>query len=287
MNYKKQLVKVLPSSYVLKRRYFQRLGKKLNLKHPKTFNEKIQWLKLHDRKKEYPLYVDKYEVKKLISKWFGNKYIIPTIGVWNNYNQIDFDLLPEKFVLKCTHDSGSVKICKNKDLIDHQEWKKWFEEHLAVNWYDYCREWVYKTVKPRIIAEQYMDSLGDNGIIDYKFFCFNGNPELLYISIGLEDHSTAKISFYDMNGNEMPFYRSDYNQFHNAVFPENFSEMKSIAEIIAKNVNSPFVRVDLYSVENKVYFSEITFYPNAGYIPFTPPEYDLILGEKIILPYEE
>lgn len=263
------------------------MGKKLDINHPKSFNEKIQWLKLYDRNIEYPSYVDKYEAKKVVSSWIGNDYLIPTLGVWEKYEEINFDDLPDSFVLKCTHDSGSVKICKNKEDIDHQEWKKWFESHLSYNFYYRFREWVYKTIKPKIIAEPYMDSLADKGLIDYKFFCFNGSPEFLYISTGLENHSTAKISFYDMQGNEMPFYRSDYNQFHNAVFPDNFSEMKNIAEIIAKNVGSPFVRVDLYSVENKVYFSEITFYPNAGYIPFTPPEYDLLLGEKIILPYEE
>lgn len=285
---KKLILKTItPQSVLLKKKYYQRMGTTLNLKNPKTFNEKIQWLKLHDKNPEYSLYVDKYEAKRIVAKWIGEEYIIPTLGIWDNYKQIDFNKLPEKFVLKCTHDSESVKICKTKTSINHAEWEKWFEDHLTTNFNEYWGEWVYKKVKHRIIAEKYLDSLDDEGVIDYKFFCFGGKPEFLYVSVGLEDHSTAKISFYDMRGNEMPFYRKDFNRFHDVVLPKNFNEMKRIAETIAKKVGNPFVRVDLYSIKNNIYFSEITFYPNAGYIPFEPPEWDLKLGSKISLPCDK
>lgn len=287
MNIKAFIDRLIPDSIALKRKYKNAMGKKLNLKHPKSFNEKIQWLKLFDRKEQYVQLVDKYEVKNIVSKWIGEEYIIPTLGIYNHFCDINFSNLPEKFVLKCTHDSGSVKVCLNKNTTDFSEWEKWFEWHLKTNFSYKFREWVYKDIKPRIIAEEYIDSLDKKGVVDYKFFCFNGTPELLYISIGLDNHTTAKISFYDMQGNEMLFHRSDYNQYNDAVFPNNFSKMKEIAKTIAKKIDNPFVRIDLYSLENKVYFSEITFYPNAGFIPFFPPEWDNTLGDLIKLPCDK
>ena len=272
MGVKRIVKKLIPNSILEKRS-----------NKPRTFSQKISWLKQYDRNPVYSQYADKYEAKRIVADWIGKQYIIPTLGIYDNYKQIDFSKLPEQFVLKCTHDSGSVKICKEKNSINHDCWEKWFNDHLKINYFDKWGEWAYKNVKPRIIAEKYMNELDKQELIDYKFFCFNGKPEFIYVSIGLQDHTTAKISFYDMQGNEMPFYRKDYNRYRDVIFPNNFPEMKRIAEIIANNVGSPFVRVDLYSVEDKTYFSEITFYPNGGYIPFEPPKWDKKLGKLISL----
>ena len=254
---------ILPDKIFLKKLFKNKMGEELDLKHPKTFNEKLQWLKLYDRKPEYTKMVDKYLVKDYVAKIIGTEVIIPTLGVWDRFDDIDFDALPERFVLKCTHDSGGVYVCKNKGEFDVEKAKEFFDSRLSVNYYKYTREWPYKNIKPRIIAEEFIDSGLDAGLIDYKFFCFNNEPKLLYISVGLDHHPTAMISFYDLDGNEMPFHRSDYKSFSNAVLPNNFDEIKMLTNRLAQNINCPFVRIDMYAVGNKVYFSEITFTPCA------------------------
>ncbi len=259
-------------------------GTEIDLDNPKTFNEKLQWLKLHDRKPEYTTMVDKYLVKEYVANLIGNEHIIPTLGVWDSYDEIDFDSLPDKFVLKCTHDSGSVKIVKDKSKIDHTQLKKYFKRKLRCNYYLVAREWPYKNVKPRIIAEEYLADLATQQIIDYKFFCMNGKPAFLYVSVGLDDHSTAKISFYSLDGRELPFKRSDYAPFHNAKMPANYELMKEIAGKLAADISAPFVRVDLYEINNKILFSEFTFFPCEGFIPFEPKEWDMRIGEMLKLP---
>ena len=259
-------------------------GTEIDLEVPKSLNEKMQWLKLHDRNPLYTKLVDKYAVKDFVADALGKEYVIPTLGAWDRYEDIDFDRLPDRFVLKCNHDSGSVKVVLDKSEIEHIELKKYFDKKLADNYYLHSREWPYKNVKPRVIAEEYLADLATQQIIDYKFFCMNGKPAFLYVSVGLDDHSTAKISFYSLDGRELPFKRGDYAPFHNAKMPANYELMKEIAGKLAADISTPFVRVDLYEINNKILFSEFTFFPCEGFIPFEPKEWDMRIGEMLKLP---
>lgn len=262
------------------------MKKKLDLNNPQTFNEKLQWLKLYDRNSEYTTMVDKYEAKKYIANIIGKKYIIPTLGVWDKFEDIDFDELPNQFVLKPTHTSGNVFICKDKTKINYNKLKKDVNKWLKRRYYYLHREWPYKNVKPRIIAEKYMASREQKELVDYKFFCFNGEPKFIYISEGLSNHETAKMSFADMNYHITNFYRKDYKPFKVLpTKPINFEKMKELAKMLSKNIS--FVRVDFYEIEEKVYFGELTFYPGSGFIPFEPKEYDEILGNWLELPKEK
>lgn len=259
------------------------LNYKLNLESPKTFNEKINWIKLHDRKDEYTKMVDKYDVKPFVAELIGDDKIVENYGVWDDFDSIDFDALPQSFVLKCTHDSGGIFIVRDKNNFDKAKAKKLLEEHLKINFYNVGREWPYKNVKPRILAEKYLEEFSSKSIVDYKFFCCNGKASFLYISRGLEDHTTAQISFFDLNGEKLPFKRSDYAPIDHIDIPTNFDEMKEVASKLASSIDCKFVRVDLYSINNKIYFSELTFSPCGGFIPFDPIEADLEVGKYLKL----
>lgn len=267
----------------LKLRYNCIMGKKLNLDNPVTYNEKLQWLKLYDRKPEYTKMVDKYEAKKYVADIIGEEYIIPTLGVWDSVDDIDFDALPNQFVLKCTHDSGGLVICKDKSKLDIENAKNTLNHFLNRNFYNVHREWPYKDVKPRIIAEKYMEDEAGKELKDYKFFCFNGEPKLLYISEGLSDHSTAKISFANMDYNISEFKRNDFKSFDELPKkPVNFEKMKELAKVLSKD--RAFIRVDFYEINKKIFFGELTFFPCSGYLPFDPEKYDKVLGDWITLP---
>lgn len=270
----------------VKIKYKLEMNKRLNLQEPRTFNEKLQWLKLYDRKPEYTKMVDKYEAKKYVADIIGEEYIIPTLGVWDKFEDIDFTKLPNQFVLKPTHASGNVFICKNKDEIDYKKLKKTVQKWLKRNYYLVHREWPYKNVKPRIIIEKYMENEQQRELIDYKFFCLNGEPKFLYVSEGLSNHATAKISFVDMKYNMAKFHRNDYKSFDKLpAKPLNFEEMKKLAKVLSKDI--PFLRVDFYEIEGRIYFGELTFFPCSGYIPFEPEEYDKILGDMLKLSEEK
>ena len=263
--------------------YRDRIGKKLNLKNPQTMNEKLQWLKLYDRKPEYTDLVDKLKVKEIVAEKIGEEYIIPTLGVWGNADDIDFDALPDQFVLKCSHDSASIEICKDKEGFDFEGAKRRLNEHLKINHFWSAREWPYKYIKPRIIAEEYLNNSEINGLRDYKFYCFNGKPRFLYISEGLVDHSTAKISFVENDWRLSPFQRLDYEHFdYLPEKPKNFDNMISLSEVLSDHI--PFVRVDMYNVNGIIYFSEFTFYPCSGMMPFSPLEWDETIGSWLELP---
>lgn len=270
----------------LKMLYQKRMNKVLNINNPQTFNEKLQWLKIHDKKDIYTQMVDKYEVKSYVSNIIGDEYIIPTLGVWDSFEDIDFDKLPNQFVLKCTHDSGGLVICEDKSKMDKLQARKKIENALKFQFYCSNREWPYKNVKPRVIVEKYMSTEEQKELIDYKFFCFNGTPKFIYVSQGLSDHSTAKISFADINYNKADFYRKDFKPFDELPSkPINFEKMKELASKLSKDI--PFVRVDFYEIDGKIYFGELTFFPCGGFIPFEPQEYDLILGNMLELPKEK
>lgn len=264
--------------------YWVNMGKKLRLDPPVTFNEKLQWLKLYDRKPIYTTMVDKYEAKKYVAERIGEEYIIPTLGVWDSFDEIDFDSLPEQFVLKCTHDSGGLVICRDKNKIDMAAARSKIERSLRTNYYWSNKEWPYKNVKPRIIAEAFMeDPKQSAGLRDYKFYCFNGEPKCLYVSEGLENHETARISFLNLDWSFTDFRRNDFAPFEQLPpKPNHYEIMLSFAQQLSREV--PFLRVDLYEINGKVYFSELTFSPCSGMMPFEPVEWDEVLGNWIKLP---
>ena len=273
----------LSDAVYLRKFFYAALGYQLDLDNPVTFNQKMQWLKIYNKSPFFTDLVDKYKAKDIIKSIIGEKYIVPTLGVWDSFDEIDFNLLPDKFVLKCTHDSGGLAICKDKKTFNIKKARKKINKSLKAKFYLNGREYQYKDVKPRIIAEQYLEC--DEGLRDYKFFNFSCVPKFLYISEGLDNHSTAKISFFDLNGKQLPFKRSDYKAFDgDTVLPMNFEEMISINNKIAKYINNCFVRLDFYNVDGHIYFSEVTFFPNSGLIPFEPKEWDDELGSWIILP---
>lgn len=265
---------------------FERNGK-IDILNPKTFNEKIQWMKLYYHNPILTKFVDKYEAKFLVADKIGQEHIIPTLGVWDSFDDIDFSTLPEKFVLKTTHGGGSlgVVVCTDKSSFDMQAAKSKLNASLKSDYYQY-REWAYKNVKRRIIAEKFMSDDSENnknGISDYKFYCFNGVPKFLYMSQGLEVHETARISFLTMDWQFAPFRRIDFAPFEQLpAKPRTFDQMIEVCKKLSSGL--PFVRVDLYEIDQQVYFSEMTFYPCNGSMPFYPQEWDLKTGEMFELP---
>ena len=266
--------------------YALKMGRKLNLNNPTTYNEKLQWLKLHDRKPIYTTMVDKYAAKQYVADLIGEEYIIPTLGVWESFDEIDFDALPNQFVLKCTHDSGGLVICRDKATLDKKAARQKLEASLKRNYYRQAREWPYKNVKPRILAEKYMESGNDKDLIDYKFYCFDGEPKFLYISHGLSNHSTAHISYASLDWKKQPFKRKDFADFEELPpKPVNFDRMVALARQLS--VNTSFLRVDFYEIGGYVYFSELTFFPGGGITAFDPPEWDYTIGSWLQLPETE
>ncbi len=278
---KEKIKKLIPDKIFLKILYRKIFNEKLNLKNPQTFNEKLQWLKLYNRNPEYTKMVDKYEAKNYVASVIGKEYIIPTIGLYDKFDDIDFDKLPNQFVIKCTHDCASTIIVKDKNNFDINEVRKKINTNLKKNFFYNGREWVYKNVKPRIIIEKYMEDKQNKSMRDYKFFCFNGMVELLYIS---DDSHTnyQKIAFFDKNFNKLDCKRKDYNDFKQLPNkPKNFEKMKTFSSILSRNI--PHVRVDWYEINGKLYFGELTFYTCSGFIPFEDKEWDKKLGDLISL----
>lgn len=255
---------------------------KLNLDNPKSFNEKLQWMKIHNRKAIYTTMVDKDAAKDYVASRIGVNHIIKTLASWKSPNDIDWSTLPNKFVLKTTHDSGGLVICRDKDKLDKEKAYTKIKKSLERDYYWMSREWPYKNVPKRIIAEEYMEQADGSPLIDYKFFCFNGKPEFLYVSQGLENHETARMSFLTMEWTFAPFHRSDYRPFDTLPQkPVLFDEMVQIASKLS--AGHPFLRVDLYEIKGQIYFSELTFTPCSGMLPFEPLKWDYILGDYITL----
>jgi len=258
--------------------------KRLSLTSPKTFNEKMQWLKLYDRNPIYTKMVDKYGSKQYVADAIGEKYVIPTIGVWDSADDIDFDSLPEQFVLKCTHDSGSILICKAKKEIDIKKTKAFFESRLKRNYYKLWREWPYKNVVPRIIAEPFLKD-GDNEFLPvYKIMCFEGEPQIIQ-TIQNDKQPNESIDYFDVNWNLLDMKQNYPNSKVPFSKPACLQEMIQLARTLAEKTH--FLRVDFYSVNDEVKFSEFTFYSDAGITKFTPFEWDNILGGMINIHGEE
>lgn len=281
MGLKYEICKLLPDALYIKIMYQRLLGRSLNLKKPKTFNEKLQWLKLHNRNPLYTMLVDKYAVKKWVADRIGERYIIPTLGAWKKFDEIEFEKLPNQFVLKCTHDSGSYVICKNKMSLDVCATQEKIVSALKRNFYYWGREWPYKNVPPRIIAEQYMEDK-NGAFVDYKFSCFNGYVDCVMVCL---DRHLNDVKFY--------FFDKDWNlkrlNVRGKNAPEDFTipkpscmdEMFEIAAKLSKDI--PFVRVDLFECDGKVYFGEMTFYPDSGFDANLLPETDEYFGQLIDL----
>lgn len=260
------------------------VGKKLNLKNPQTYNEKLQWLKLYDRKPFYTQIVDKYEVRRYVAEKIGSQYLVPLVGgPWESFDQIDFDALPEQFVLKCTHDSGGVVVCKDKKAFNKGNARKFIEKHLNVNFFWAGREWPYKNTKPRIVAEQYMEDASNSELRDYKFFCFDGTPRCLFIATERQDETVdTKFDFFDMDYKHLDIRNGHPNAVIPPEKPACFDEMKKLAAILSKGF--PQVRVDLYEVNGAVYFGELTLFHWSGAVAFEPEGWDMKFGEWIVLP---
>jgi len=260
-----------------------RVGYKLNLDNPQTFNEKLQWLKLHNRRPEYTQMVDKVEAKKFVADIIGEDHIIPTLAVYNRVEDIDFDALPDKFVLKCTHDSGGIVVCKDKSKLDKKAALVKLKRGLSRNYYYQNREWPYKNVKPRIIAEQYMSNGGEEELVDYKVHNFNGTPEVILVCRDRYKETGLTEDFFSRQWEHLDISRPDHPQAAKlASRPRELEEMLRLSEMLSKDI--PFVRTDFYTIDNKVYFGELTFFPSSGMKSFIPEEWDKTFGDWIKLP---
>jgi len=263
--------------------YYIVLGKSLNIDNPKTFNEKLQWLKLNDRKDIYTTMVDKFEAKKYVANIIGEEYIIPTLGIYEKWDDIDFDKLPNQFVIKCTHDSGGLAICKDKSTFDFKSAKKKINKSLENNYYWSGREWPYKNAKPRIIIEKYMSDENNLDLQDYKIHCFNGEPKIILVCKDRYKETGLTEDFFDTEWKHLDIKRPNHGNSKTTIDkPSTLCKMLELAERLAKDI--PFARIDFYTIQGKVYFGEITFYPASGFAKFEPEEWDLKFGEWIKLP---
>lgn len=295
----------LPDKEYLEKIFKASMGYSLNLENPQTFNEKLQWLKLYNRNPAYTVMVDKYKVRDYIKETIGEEYLIPLLGVWDKAEDIDFDKLPNQFVLKCTHDSGGLCICRDKNTFDVKQCKDYLDNRLTHNYYKLWREWPYKNVVPKIIAEQYIDvtqnsplKCGDiisveelqctQGLLDYKFMCFSGRVRALFLDIGVVKGSSKHAenyyrNVYDREFNLLPVKETRENYPLKIKMPDNFNQMVEIAEKLSSGM--PHVRVDLYNVKGRIFFGEFTFFHGSGLSNFfVPKEWDKIFGDWIELP---
>ena len=273
----------VPDSLYLKVLYRVIMGRKLNLKNPKEYNEKLQWLKLNDRKPEYSTMVDKYEVRGYIEDLLGDKYLIPCLGIYDSVDDIDIDALPDRFVLKCTHDSGSVEICKDKSSFDIEGARHRLSQAMKRNYYATYREWPYKYVKPRIIAEGYLE--GDGGDLkDYKVMCFNGEAKIVEVHENrFVEGKVHTQTFYDREWNIVPLTQVETVTVDRpGERPRQLDEILRLSELIAKDMYH--ARIDWYIEGDKIYFGEITFFDGSGFESFSTPEMERMLGDMINLP---
>lgn len=262
--------------------YFCSFHQKINLDNPQKLTEKQQWMKLYDRQPLYTRLVDKYEAKKWAEPIIGKEHIIPTLGVWNHFEEINFDELPEQFVLKCNHDCGSIVIVKDKNTFDKNAAKKKLEKGLKRNYYHISREWPYKNVKPLIIAEKYMET-PDGDLPDYKFFCFNGKPTAMFVATDRQIEGVeTKFDFFDMEFNHLPVISEHPNAKPPYIKPNGFELMKELAAKLSAGI--PQVRVDFYDINGQIYFGEMTFFHWGGFQPFEPEEWDYKWGQMVTLP---
>ena len=275
----------IPDRPYLQLLYYLMMGKRLNLSNPKTFSEKLQWLKLYSRCPEYSLMVDKLAVKKYVAGIIGSEYIIPTLGVWDKPEDIDFDGLPCQFVLKTTNGGGGggIVICKDRNAIDKAAAIKGLRKAMKQDIYKTYREWPYKNVPRRVIAERYIGNQYED-LKDYKFFCFNGDPQ--YCQVISERHNIMSIDFFDTRWNHQPFHEPRHFPFSKQKVepPLSLSKMLKFSQLLS--IDIPFIRVDFYEVNGHPYFGELTFFPTSGVGGFDPEEWDEVFGRMITIPIQ-
>lgn len=276
------IYKKMPDREYLQRMFKATMGYSIDIDHPVTFNEKLQWLKLYDRNEQYTTLVDKFLVKGHVANLIGEEYIVPTLSVWDNADQIDFSELPDKFVLKCNHNSGlGMCICEDKRSLDINKTKAELRKGLAEDYYSHGREWPYKYVKRKIICEQFMsDPTGE--LPDYKIHCFNGEPKLILVCKNRFTQSGVTEDFFSKEWKHIDVKRPNHACYPGCIEkPRTLDLMLELASVLSQNIR--FVRIDFYDIRGRVYFGEITFYPTSGFAKFEPEEYDKIFGEWIIL----
>lgn len=273
----------MPDREYIEKRFKATQRYPLDLEHPRTFNEKLQWLKLYNRKPEYTMMVDKYKVREYIAETIGEEYLIPLLGLWDDPEEIDFDSLPDQFVLKCNHNSGlGMYICKDKSKLDIKKVKADLRKGLKQDYYLTGREWPYRDVPRKIICEKYMEDRRLAELRDYKFFCFGGVAKCY--KIDFDRFIEHRANYYDMDHNVLKLGETicppDFNKEIKP--PKSIERMKKLAEKLS--ANTPFLRVDFYDVNGNVYFGELTFFPASGFGTFTDSKWDDVLGSWIPLP---
>lgn len=277
----KHNIKLFSDTFYTKIVYWDMFKKKINLNNPSTFNEKIQWLKLNDRKAIYTTLVDKYEVKQYVANKIGKEYVVPTLGLYDRFNEIDFDSLPNKFVIKCTHDSGGIYIVKDKSTFNKQDAKKLIDKYLSRNYYYAWREWPYKNVKPRILIEPYIEDRYYGELLDYKVYAFSGDCDYVMVCFD-RFKSTPKFVYYDKQWNIMKSFSKDGLQYGDIIKlkkPDNLNKMFEFASVLS--IDIPFVRVDFYEANGSLFFGEMTFYPSSGFDNTRTKEIEKYLDNKL------
>ena len=273
----------LPNKQYQKLQYYLNTGKRLNIKNPKLYQEKIQWLKLYYHNPIMTTLVDKAGVRDYIKSTIGEEYLVPVYGIYDKWSDIDFDALPNEFVIKCTHDSGSVSICKNKSNWDKIKAREIIEKSLSMNYFWRAREWAYKNVKPRIIIEEYLKDNKFEDAPDYKFFCFDGKVRMFRINTGRHSKEGLKSNFYELPWKRMDIGEQGYaNNLEEETMPAQFEKMVQLAELLSNGF--PHVRIDFNYINDKIYFGEFTFYHNGGRHLFNPYESNIAIGNWLKLP---
>lgn len=275
---------LMPDKMYLKLKYWFVMRKKLDLSNPRTFNEKLQWLKLYNRKPEFTTMVDKYAVKEYVASKIGGGYIIPTLGVWDKPEDIAWDSLPSQFVLKTTHGGGNlgVVVVKDKSTVDRVLISQNLKKAMKLDLYKRNREWPYKNVSKRIIAEKFLEDKSTQELRDYKFFCFDGEVKALFVATDRQTREEPYFNFFDVDYNSLDLKQGHPRNDNLPIKPKTFEKMKEVAAVLSKGI--PHVRVDLYEVNGDVYFGEMTFFHFGGIVPFEPEEWDYKFGEMIELP---
>lgn len=282
LNYRKML-NWLPDKVFLNAAFRARFGRKLDLKNPKTFNEKLQWMKLYNRNPVYTMMVDKYLVRNYVREIIGEEYLIPLLGVWDDPDKIDFDKLPMQFVLKCNHNSGlGMCICKDKNKLDIDKVKNNLRKGLKQDYYLTGREWPYKNVPRKIIAEKYMVDESGYELKDYKYYCFDGKVRIVMINSDRMSSLETKANYFDENYQPLDFVWGYENAKIPPAKPEKFEEMKSLAEKLSEGI--PHVRIDFYQTPQGIFFGEMTFFDGSGFDAIEPIEWDYKIGSWINLP---
>lgn len=277
---RKRILIFIPDKLYLKLLFRIKMNKKLNLKDPKTFNEKLQWLKLYNKNPKYTMMADKYKVRDYVKNIIGEEYLIPLLGVYDSFDDIDFSKLPNQFVIKCNHDSGSVVICKDKNNFDIKKAEKKISKALKTNYFYKGREWQYKNIERKIIIEKYIGELADSEVLDYKLFVFN--EKFAYSFVCSDRFSDLKFTFFDKNNKLIKVKQGGSNYDPKIKLPKTYDNMIELAEKLSKD--TIVLRVDFYEVNGKIYFGELTFFDASGFDSFEPDYYDKIFGDMIKLP---